>query len=253
MTPSPSQLSEPIAFVLAAGLGTRLHPLTLTVPKALVKVDGQPLIAIVVERLRREGFRGIVVNTHHLATLVERWCEAQRDILVSRETDALLGTGGALRRVVRMLGGSVERLLIHNVDILSNAHLMSLWAEGGMADAALLVSPRETKRQLLFDGGMRLVGWTNTETGEVRTPYEGLRVEACRRLAFSGIHVVGGRLLRLVGEWPEQAFSIVDFYLSQCATSRIMGVEDDRLRLLDVGKPQALAEASGFLRSLGQW
>lgn len=253
------------AMIFAAGLGTRLKPLTDHMPKALVPVGGRPLLDIVIERLCRAGFDDIVINVHHFADMIEekvrreetekvsnrtpvRATLAERSgarIRLSDERKQLLETGGGIRHA-RPLLQDAERFLIHNVDILSNANLTAFWEAGKNQAATLLVSPRETQRYLLFDDTMRLVGWTNVKTGEVRSPYPNLNADKCHRLAFSGIHQMSTSLFPLMDEWPEK-FSIIDFYLSICHQQPIYGYQQPNLRLMDVGKLDTLAEAEKFL------
>lgn len=234
-------------MIFAAGLGTRLRPLTDRLPKALVPVGGRPLLEILLERLHRDGFTDVVINTHHLAHLLEDWCRGREGIRLSPERGALLDTGGGLRHAAPLLReGGTARFLIHNVDILSNADLPAFWAAGEGADATLFVSPRPTRRQLLFDESLRLVGWTDTQTGEVRSPHAGLDPRACRPLAFAGIHQMRTALLDRMAPWPER-FGIIDFYLSLCRELDIRAHLQPGLRLLDVGKPEALAAAERFL------
>lgn len=237
------------AFVLAAGLGTRLKPLTDTMPKALVPVGGRPLLDIVIERLAVHGLTDVVVNIHHFGNQIKEHL-AGTTVAISDETDMLRDTGGALRHA-RPLFGDAGRVLIHNVDILSDADLSNLVAQSYGADAVLLVSQRSTSRYLLFDHDLRLVGWTNVQTGEVRSPYPGLDTSRCIRLAFSGIHVMGSTLLSDMDAWPEK-FSVIDFYLSRCRDRRICGYVQPGLQLLDVGKTGALQEAGRLCASLSQ-
>lgn len=240
------------ALILAAGLGTRLRPLTDNMPKALVKVAGRTLLETQITKLRAAGTTEIVVNVHHLGRQIIDYVAA-RDwgvpVSISDERDRLLDTGGGLRKAWPLFRDAAAPVLVHNVDILGNAKLSTLYA--GMETehrcaARLLVSQRETTRYLLFDDAMQLVGWTNTQTGEVRSPVEGLRPESSRRYAFSGIHVVGPLLRPLLDAGPEK-FSIIDFYLSVCRDYCISGFVQDDLHLLDVGKTTALAEATQFI------
>ncbi len=244
-------LAPRTAMVFAAGLGTRLRPLTDAMPKALVPVAGRPLIEHVVEKLRASGFHRIIVNTHHLADQLIQWAQGQPDIILSDERTVSpepLDTGGGIRHAIPLFGAS-ERILVHNVDILSNADLPALWAASQGADATLLVSERETNRRLLFSEDMRLVGWTNTTTGELKTPYPDLDPGACRQFAFAGIHVLSATLLPEMWTWPD-TYSIIDFYLSLCSRHHIRAHLQPGLRLLDVGKPAALSQAPAFLSLL---
>lgn len=240
-------------MIFAAGLGTRLRPLTDTMPKALVPVAGEPLLAHVVQRLQKEGFDRVVVNVHHFADLIIEYLDSHpvEGMLqfVSDEREALLETGGGLRKAAPLFDAE-SRVLVHNVDIFSNADLGNLYDQAG-DDATLLVSQRETSRYLLFDDDMRLVGWINVKTGEVRSVYQDLQLEKCRRLAFSGIHVLAPSLLRLMQSWPAR-FGIIDFYLTVCDKMVIRGVVQPDLRLLDVGKVDSLAQAEAFARELSE-
>ena len=237
------------AMIFAAGLGTRLKPLTDTMPKALVMVGGKPLIEHVVEKLKASGAERIVVNVHHFASQVIDYLQENDnfgvDVRISDESERLLDTGGGIKKARPMFMPDAP-ILIHNVDILSNVDLGRLYYGHGDVDATLLVSERKTKRYLLFDNDMRLVGWTNTDTGEVKSPYPGLRVGDCRMLAFSGIHVFSPRLFPLMDDFPNK-FGIIDFYLNVCSKAVVKGCVQPGLRLLDVGKLDTLAEAERFL------
>lgn len=234
------------AMIFAAGLGTRLKPLTDTMPKALVPVGGQPLLWHVVMKLKAAGYERIVVNVHHFAQQIIDYLAANQnfglDIRISDETQQLLETGGGIKKAVPLFDRD-EPVLVHNVDILSNVDFNEL-SYPGHADALLLVSPRTTSRYLLFDRSDCLVGWTNRQTGEVKSPYQDVRYS--QMLAFSGIHVIMPELLGLMGAWPAR-FPIIDFYLHHCAETDIRCVVKHDLRLLDVGKLDSLAEAEQFI------
>lgn len=229
------------AFILAAGLGTRLRPLTDRMPKALVPVGGVPLLEQLFIRLKDAGYDEVVVNVHHFADMIEDFL-LQKDnfglkVAISDERDLLRETGGAIRHAAPLLECPEGRFLVHNVDILTDLDLQwfeSRAAEGKEALATLLVTDRETSRYLLFDDGMRLVGWTNVKTGEVRSPYPGLDPAKYRRLAFSGIHSVSTSILPLMTSWPEK-FSIIDFYLSVCRDFTVRGVEGHGVSIYDAG------------------
>lgn len=241
------------AMIFAAGLGTRLKPLTDHMPKALVRVGGEPLLKHVVVQMKNAGFTHIVVNVHHFADQIEEYLAAQQnfgiDIRISDERRQLLNTGGGIKKA-RPLFDSTEPILIHNVDILSNVDLRSFYAQAH-GDATLLVSERQTKRYLLFapDEGHRLMGWTNVETHEVRSPHTGLDPDSCERYAFSGIHVFSPRLFPLLDPWPDE-FGIIDFYLGTCASHDINGYAWPGLRLMDVGKQDTIAQADHFLTTI---
>ena len=237
-------------MIFAAGLGTRLRPLTDTMPKALVPVGGEALLGHVLRKFRKAGIRDVIINVHPFPEQIEAWLKEHRHpgmrIRLSREVEAPLETGGGIRHAAPLLEGC-GKLLVHNVDILSNLDLKRLVAEADPdALATLVVSPRETSRYLLFDEAMRLVGWTDLRTGEVRSPFPKLDPAACRRYAFAGIHLLDERILALMQPWPER-FSIIDFYLSLAADHTLRGYLPDDLRLLDVGKPDTLAAADDFI------
>ena len=232
-------------MIFAAGLGTRLRPLTDTMPKALVPVAGKPLLQHVIERLQSFGFEHIVINIHHFGQQIIDVIDAHDrfglDLLISDERDNLLETDGGIRHA-RHLFDPTSPILIHNVDILSDADLDALFASPA-AEAALLVSDRPSSRHLLFDDAYRLVGWHNVNTGELRGR------QGCHALAFSGIHLFHPSLFPLMDMWPDR-FSIIDFYLNVCPDHLLLGVPSPRLRLMDVGKIDTLADADAFVSSV---
>ena len=247
------------AMILAAGLGTRLKPLTDTMPKALVPVNGTPLLDINIRKLMAAGYDRFIVNVHHFAQQIIDYVSRQDYaplVHFSDETEELLETGGGLKKA-RQLFHDDQPILIHNVDILDNVDYQWLSRQHQAdEDAVLLVSRRQTKRYLLFDNAMRLMGWKNIETGEVKSPYEYVRRtglsqhgEPLNMFAFSGIHSFSPRLFQLMERFPER-FPIIDFYLSTCHRARIVGMVRDDLRVLDVGKLDTLAEAERFLSEL---
>ena len=239
------------AFIFAAGLGTRLKPLTDTMPKALVPVAGKPLLAHVVEKLKAAGCKKIVINIHHFGDMIVDYVKSQGnfgiDIVFSDERQMLLETGGAIKHAVDLLGE--EPFLIHNVDILSNVDIEALWNEHLNAGSAatLLVSKRSSSRALLFDAEGNLTAWTNKTTGEVKTPYESVDIASLKELAFSGIHVFSPSLFKYFGEYPEK-FSIIDFYLNTCKSEKIKAFTQEGLQLLDVGKLDSLEKAEAFVQ-----
>lgn len=237
-------------MIFAAGLGTRLAPLTDNTPKALVKLKGKPLLQHVIENLVDQGTDDITVNVHHFAAQIydyvntpefQNYVHSKKlKIQISDESTKLLDTGGGLRHAFPLLfDGSDLPVLIHNVDIISNANLANIYNKISNEDVVLLVSNRTTSRYLLFDTKMRLVGWTNISTGEVRSPYDDIKVENCIKLAFSGIHVVSKHAVESMQAWPDR-FSIMDFYIQMCNHLNIKGVVQENLKLMDVGKIDVL-------------
>lgn len=241
------------ALIFAAGLGTRLKPLTDTMPKAMVPINGKPLVQILIEKLKAIGVTEIVINVHHFAQQIIDFVQANDhfgiDIRFSDETDMLLETGGGLKKAARIFSND-QPILIHNVDILSNADLLSLYDEASKTSiTTLLVSQRDTQRYLLFDDTNRLVGWTNIATGEIRSPFPDLKAleSSCplKKFAFSGIQVFHPSLLPLMDSWQGK-FSIIDFYLSICDKVEIRCHFAPDLQLLDVGKLDTIAKAEAF-------
>ncbi len=237
------------ALIFAAGLGTRLKPLTDTLPKALVPIAGHTLLDLTIDRLEKAGATEIVVNVHHFGEkIIEHLATHTYNarITVSDERAALLDTGGGLRQALPLFNSGDSPILIHNVDILHNADLAAFYAEARQHDITLMVSNRETTRYLLCDEEDNLVGWTNTQTGEVRSPYDLKSIDHLHRYAFSGIHCVSPRIAPLLTDYP-QKFPIMDFYLSRCDKLRIKTIPNPTLRLLDVGKIDTLAAAEAFV------
>ena len=245
------------AMIFAAGLGTRLKPITDTIPKALVPVCGEPLLKHVITRLKDAGIDDIVINVHHFADQIVNYLE-QNDfgvkIAVSDESDRLLETGGGVLHARDLLLNPEGRFLVHNVDILSDLDIsafMEAWRPGTLA--SLLVSPRKTQRYLLFDDDMRLVGWTNLSTGEVRSPYPGLDPLGYTMLAFSGIHQISDDVFGVMeSEGMGERFPIMDFYLKVCDRYPIYGIRPASIELIDVGKLDTLAVAEEFILRLSQ-
>ena len=265
------------AMIFAAGRGTRLKPLTDILPKALVPVGDKPLLQHVLDRVaalpafhpQRQDSRvpeaeesRVVVNVHHFGNQIINFLRLAQphypfSINISDERQQLLETGGAIKKA-RSMFVKGQPVLIHNCDILSNADLATLYAsaaetsESNRVGSTLLVSDRKTTRYLLFDKDMRLVGWTNIQTGEVKSPHPDIRQRIDRgeltMYAFSGIHVISQALFPLMDEEPD-VFPIIDFYLKHCATFTIRGVLQPNLRLLDVGKLDTLGTAADFLQS----
>ena len=246
-------------MIFAAGLGTRLKPLTDTMPKALVPVGGRPLLDINIRRLMAQGYDRFVVNIHHFAQQIINYVKEQDYaplVHFSDESDQLLETGGGLKKAQALFRDD-QPILIHNVDILDNVNY-DWFARQHQPDedAVLLVSQRTTKRYLLFDNAMHLMGWKNVETGEIKSPYEYVRRtglsqhgEELNMFAFSGIHSFSPRLFPLMERFPER-FPIIDFYLSVCHRAPIVGLVKPDLQLMDVGKIETLDQAEKFIQSL---
>ncbi len=265
------------AMIFAAGMGTRLKPITDTLPKALVPVCGKPLIEHVCRKLMAYGIDEAVVNIHHFADRIETWAAGQDWIVTDRadwksdddkdgkmfiefsdERAMLLETGGAILHARKYLEGC-GNFLIHNVDILSNADIG--WLEGRIrpdAAATLLVSERKATRYFLFrPDTMRLVGWMNAKTDEYILNDSGISLDDCRKLGFSGIHVMSDRIFGLMDEYVDvkglprdevsgAKFPVRDFYLWAAMKMPVYGAVAENLVLLDVGKLDSLELAEKF-------
>lgn len=235
-------------MIVAAGLGTRLKPLTDSIPKALVPVAGKPLLEHVINKLVDAGVTELVINVHHFPEQIIQFVKNHHHFGVkihfSDETDQLLETGGGIRKARQWLEG--EPFLVHNVDILSNLDIAALVAQHQRTQplATLVVSKRETFRYFLFDDDNRLQGWTNLKTGEVK-PANLRRPDLYRKLAFSGIQVLSPAIFKLMESWPE-CFSITDFYLENLKAHTILGFTQENYQMIDVGKPGSV-EAAGLM------
>lgn len=238
------------AMIFAAGLGTRLKPLTDTLPKALVPIAGKPLLEHVILKLKSAGFEEIIVNVHHFPDQIIDFLKVNNNfgirIEVSDERDLLLDTGGGIRKAAWFFDDG-KPFLVHNVDILSNVDLQALYNQHLRTNAlaTLVVSKRDTFRYLLFDDNFRLNGWVNEKTGETK-PADLKDSEKFQKLAFSGIQVLSPAVLDLM-ETLEPKFPIMDFYLSNASTQVISGFVPYNYSMLDVGKLDVLDEAEKFV------
>ena len=240
------------AMLFAAGKGTRLRPITDRLPKALVPVAGKPLLAIIIERLRNAGVEEIVINIHHFGEQILDYLSNNDfgvNISVSDERESLLDTGGGLKKAVPLFSSSNEPILLHNVDILSNADIALFYEKSSTQAATLLVSSRKTSRYLLFDENNCLRAWQNVTTGEMRSPYANIDLGRLRPYAFSGIHCFSPCLFPFMESFAER-FSLIDFYLQVCDKVDIKCEVKPDLRMLDVGKIDTLQRAEEFLLDL---
>ncbi|MCR5714023.1 MAG: nucleotidyltransferase family protein [Bacteroidales bacterium] len=266
------------ALVLAAGYGTRLQPYTLTRPKALVEVNGHPMIDYAIRRLKAAGVRRIVVNVHHFAGQIVDYLSHYPDpdivFWISDETDALCDTGGGIRKA--LLGDKVYPLrdvpagdvplrqapfFVYNADIWCDTDLRTLYEAhvAARALATLAVKQRNTSRALLVAPDGTLCGWRHLGSGEekisrtvsdetlagplpVCTPHHTSLSDGLEPVAFSGIQVVSPEILSDMTE--SGAFSITDFYLRICATRRVQTWLDDRCLWVDMGNAQTLDSAA---------
>jgi NDP-sugar pyrophosphorylase family protein len=236
------------ALIFAAGLGTRLYPLTIDKPKALVEIAGKTLLQIAIEHLSQSGYNELVINIHHFGDQIIDFLRRNNNfglsITISDERDQLLDTGGGILKAEPFLAGE-EPFLVYNVDVLSNIDLQLFRKyhkeRGGLA--TLVVRDRKTARYLAFDESMQLCGWKNIKTGdEISTR----NVQDCSLLAFSGIQLIDPAIFQLITE--TESFPLIPLYLRLAAGHRIMGYRDDSSLWMDLGKPDQIIEAEKFIR-----
>ena len=242
------------AMILAAGLGTRLRPLTDDRPKALVEVAGRTMLEITLMRLREFGIREVIVNVHHFADMVISYLKEHDDfgmrIEVSREDD-LLDTGGGLKKAAWFFQDPStdpdEPFLLHNVDVINDIDLRRLadFHSENHALATLAVQERETSRYLLFDESNQLCGRRAERNGNAEMVRP---VQQTQALAFCGIHVISPRLLKMISE--EGAFSIIATYLRLASErEKILAFRADAYSWMDLGKPENVARAAQQMAS----
>jgi len=224
-------------MILAAGLGTRLRPITNTMPKALVKISGHTLLEGAIRHLSDYGVKEIVINVHHFADQVIQYLNQNRNfglnIIISDERDQLLDTGGGLTKVSWFFTGG-KPFFVRNVDIVSDLDLHNMMEQHlkSHALATLAVRNRKTSRYFLFDPDHRLCGWTNLKTGENILSIESkMNLEM---LAFSGIQVLSPEIFTLITE--EGKFSLTSLYLRLAKDHFIKGFQDRGSIWRDVGK-----------------
>jgi N-acetyl-alpha-D-muramate 1-phosphate uridylyltransferase len=231
------------AMIFAAGLGTRLKPFTENHPKALAVVNKKTLLQRNIEYLKQYGFNEFVLNVHHFPKQITSFLKEHDNfrckITISDETDALLETGGGLRKASGFLKGN-EPFLVMNVDMLTNLDLgkMIAFHQSNKSLATLAVTQRTSSRYFLFNKKNELCGWKNMKTNEekIRRKENDLIPKA-----FSGIHIIEPGIFDLMKQ--EGKFSMVDVYLELCAHQSIIGYDHSNDILIDVGKPESITEA----------
>ena len=250
---------ETSAMILAAGLGTRLKALTQDKPKAMVPLNGKPLLQHCIENLIANGFHHIVINVHHFGEQIIDFVGSHRfnaDIEISDERDLLMDTGGGIVKATPLFRDS-KAVLVHNVDIISNVNLgeMSQQFLDSKDDAWLLTQDRETNRKLLFDDDNQLVGWTNK--AEKQFKWVNKSESALRRaqgpslsyteMAFSGLHFFRSDLF---AEFEVKRSSVIDLYLHLAKNNRIISKPIQPDYWFDLGKPEQLESAENYLNTL---
>ncbi len=236
------------ALILAAGLGTRLQPLTKNKPKALIEINGTPLIEIVINRLVKAGFNELIINVHHHPEQIINFLKSKRnfgiDIEISDESGLLLDTGGGLKNAGWFFSDN-KPFIVHNVDILTDIDLSKLYnlkvSENSIA--VLAVQKRESSRYLLFDEGKNLCGWKNEMTNEIRITRE--PIGKLLKFAFSGIHAGDPNIFNFMPE--EKVFSLVDLFLKVAPLHSITYLDHTGSLFIDLGKKENLAKAEQLL------
>jgi len=239
------------AMIFAAGLGSRLRPLTDTTPKPLIEIGGKPILRRVLENLIAAGVDEAVVNVHHLAPMIYKYLSDNNNfgitIHISDESRQLLDTGGGVLAAARWLDGNGP-IVIHNADIATDLDLKAMVSNHSAsgADVSLLVADRQSSRRLIFDRASpmpRMRGWADMATGVTRPA--GLPLDGCLPLAFGGIHVIQPSILRHLAAYaPEAAFPIVPFYADSCHKLDIRGyIPAVTYRWYDIGRPSTLESA----------
>ena len=240
---------ETTAMILAAGLGTRLKALTQDKPKALVELNGKPLLQHCIENLIANGFNHIVINVHHFGEQIIDFVESHHfdaDIQISDERDLLMDTGGGIVKATPLFKNS-KAVLVHNVDIISNVNLGEMnqqFLESG-DDAWLLTQDRETNRKLLFREDHQLIGWRNKADGNFKWVYDSFG--QYQEMAFSGLHFFRKNLFAGFECKPQ---SVIDLYLKLAKNDRILSRPIQPDYWFDLGKPEQLEAAKNYLNTL---
>lgn len=237
------------AMIFAAGLGTRLRPLTNDRPKALVEVGGVAMLERVITRLKSHGITEIVINIHHFGEKIIDFVKENNNfginIYISDERDLLLDTGGGILKAQQWLDGN-EPIIIHNADILTDFDLHKMVEQhiNSNADATLLVADRKTARYFYIGENNRLNGWTNISTGEVK-PADYIALNTDKLRAFGGVHIVSPSIFSELQNYStEPTFSITPFYIDRCKDLKIMGyTPNEKYQWHDIGKIESIAIA----------
>lgn len=239
------------AMIFAAGLGTRLKPYTDQKPKALIEIDGVPMLERIILKMKSIGIQHIVINLHHFPEQIVSFLKSKNffdlQILFSYETESLLETGGGLKKAAPLFNHS-EPVLVHNVDVLSTLDFSKMldYHLKNKALATLFVQKRKSTRYFLFDKEFHLSGWENTITGEeIKTANAPESIEA---LSFCGIHILNPAIFNLITEAGK--FSVVPLYLRLASKYPVFGYRDDNVSYLDIGKPESLEKAGKYFPAL---
>lgn len=244
------------AMIFAAGMGTRLRPLTNSIPKALVSVAGKPMLERVILKLKDAGFQDIVINIHHFGEQIIDFVHSNDsfgvNIYISDEQGKLLDTGGGIQKARPFLESNAP-FLIHNADVLTDLDLHAFYQHhlSSKVDATLLTNHRDTSRYLLMNVDNRLCGWTNFSTGEVLPPDLDYSQDKYQLQAFGCVHVLSSSIFHYMeGERWRGKFSIIPFYIDICREAHIQGYPVDSGHWFDIGKPETLAKAEAYYQKI---
>ena len=240
--------NDTTAMILAAGLGTRLKELTQDKPKAMVPLNGKPLLQHCIENLIANGFHHIVINVHHFGEQIIDFVEHHHfnaEIEISDERDLLMDTGGGIVKATPFFKDS-KAVLVHNVDIISDVNLNELSQQflDSKDDAWLLTQNRETNRKLLFDTDNQLIGWKNKADDSFKWVYDS--IGQYQEMAFSGLHLFRSDLF---SEFECKPQSVIDLYLNLAKTKRIISKPIQPDFWFDLGKPEQLQAAENHLKT----
>ncbi|MCL1867738.1 MAG: nucleotidyltransferase family protein [Paludibacter sp.] len=238
------------AMIFAAGLGTRLKPLTDAMPKALVPIGEKPLLEHIILKMKMVNVNEIIINIYHFGEQIIDFLNKNNNfgikITISDERDALLDTGGGLRKAAWFFSDN-KPFLVHNVDIFSNVDFAKLYANHLKNNvlATLVVSGRQTQRYFLFDENNYLQGWINTAANEVK-PANLQNINNLKRLAFAGIQILSPKVFDFLEKMPQAKFSLTDFYLQNTKNQCIKAYIPPDFKMLDIGKIDVLSQAENF-------
>lgn len=236
-------------MIFAAGTGTRLRPITDSIPKALVEVGGVTMLEHTIAKMERAGINEIVVNTHHFASQIQKFVACRRGkakITISDESELLLDTGGGLANASKLLAGA-DTIVLHNADILTNFSLkdmLSRHLQSG-ADATLLAWHRDSSRRLLFSPDGRLKGWIDIKSG--KTKPADIEPHNSNQLAFGGVHIVNPKVIETAVNYAENqgnVFSLTPFYVDNVKNLDIRAfTPEDDFKWFDIGSIEKLTMA----------
>ena len=236
-------------MIFAAGLGTRLKPITDSIPKALVEINGKPLLYYAIMSLKNAGITSIIINTHHFSQQIISYINSTNfglTIEISDETEELLNTGGGLVKAKHFLNGN-EPFLVYNVDIISDIDIKDMLEYHNTTKAlvTLAVMKRSTSRYFLFDNSLMLFGWINKKDGTERVSRFS---NEYNEFAFSGIQIIDPKLFSLVKR--NGSFSIVDVYLELAKEYTIKGYDHTNTKWCDLGKHNELETAGKLITEI---